>query len=189
MPRPPKSDRRRPAVLRVPPIARGLPRAPQIPGGFSIGPLRPGERKAVLDLCWSTGFFYPEEIEVCAELIDVYIKRSRQKDYIHEVVREGDAPVGWVCYGPTPMTAGAWDLYWVATRSDRQRLGIGEALMRRAEQVIKAKGGYLIVVETSGREHYAPTRAFYEAIGYPIVARIPDYYAPGDAICYHVRRL
>jgi len=27
---------------------------------------------------------------------------------------------------------------------------------------------------------YAPTRAFYERRGYAAVARIPDFYAPGD---------
>jgi len=38
----------------------------------------------------------------------------------------------------------------------------------------------LVVVETAGRAEYAPTRAFYERRGYAAVARIPDFYAPGD---------
>ena len=38
----------------------------------------------------------------------------------------------------------------------------------------------LISIDTSGRADYAPTRAFYAARGYVAVARVPDFYAPGD---------
>jgi hypothetical protein len=38
----------------------------------------------------------------------------------------------------------------------------------------------LFVVETSGRETYVSTRRFYEALGYRLVASIPDFYGPGD---------
>jgi ribosomal protein S18 acetylase RimI-like enzyme len=38
----------------------------------------------------------------------------------------------------------------------------------------------LLVVETSSREDYAPTRHFYESHGYDRAARLADYYAPGD---------
>jgi len=41
-------------------------------------------------------------------------------------------------------------------------------------------GGTLVIVETSSRSDYAPTRAFYAALAYEQVARIRDYYAPGD---------
>ena len=45
----------------------------------------------------------------------------------------------------------------------------------------------LIVVETAGREDYAPTRAFYEARGYRRAAVIPDFYAPGDDQVVYVK--
>ena len=38
----------------------------------------------------------------------------------------------------------------------------------------------LIAVDTSGRPDYTPTRDFYLARGYLAVARVPDFYAPGD---------
>jgi hypothetical protein len=36
-------------------------------------------------------------------------------------------------------------------------------------------------VDTSGRAQYAPTRAFYEHMGYERAAVLEDFYAPGDA--------
>ena len=44
-------------------------------------------------------------------------------------------------------------------------------------------------VETAGREQYRPTRAFYEACGYEIAARLDDFYAPGDAKVIYLRVL
>jgi hypothetical protein len=38
----------------------------------------------------------------------------------------------------------------------------------------------MLVVETSSRPEYAPTRAFYERRGYAEAARMREFYAPGD---------
>jgi ribosomal protein S18 acetylase RimI-like enzyme len=88
--------------------------------------------------------------------------------------------VGWICYGPTPCTIGTFDIYWIGVSSAWQGHGIGRALTAYAEQLIRDRGGRLFVVETSGRESYAPTRRFYEALGYEQAASIPDFYGPGD---------
>jgi hypothetical protein len=52
--------------------------------------------------------------------------------------------------------------------------------MAFSEEKIRTGGGRLYIVETSGRESYLPTRAFYERIGYTIAAVVKDFYAPGD---------
>jgi hypothetical protein len=38
----------------------------------------------------------------------------------------------------------------------------------------------MLVVETSSRADYAPTRKFYEVRGYVASATVTDFYAPGD---------
>jgi len=48
---------------------------------------------------------------------------------------------------------------------------------------------YWIVVETSSRAAYAPTRAFYERRGYTQAARLPGYYAPGDDLVIYLKDL
>jgi hypothetical protein len=44
-------------------------------------------------------------------------------------------------------------------------------------------------VDTSGREQYASTRAFYEHMGYQEVAVLNDFFAPGDDKIIYVRKL
>jgi len=52
--------------------------------------------------------------------------------------------------------------------------------MRGTESEVRARSGRLIVVETSGMEKYASTRAFYEAAGYEKEAVLRDFYNVGD---------
>ena len=47
----------------------------------------------------------------------------------------------------------------------------------------------LVVVETSSRADYTPTRRFYEARGYTRTATIPGYYAPGDDLVIYTKDL
>ena len=54
---------------------------------------------------------------------------------------------------------------------------------------LKADRCRLVVVETSSREDYAATRAFYERRGYGRVAAIPAYYAPGDDLVIYLKDL
>ena len=60
--------------------------------------------------------------------------------------------------------------------------------MARVEDEIRREKGRLLVVDTSGREDYAGTRAFYESLGYVKTAVIPEFYAPGDDLVVYTRR-
>jgi ribosomal protein S18 acetylase RimI-like enzyme len=46
-----------------------------------------------------------------------------------------------------------------------------------------------IYVETSCSERYAPTRGFYQRLGFAEQARLPDFYAPGDGKVIYVKTL
>lgn len=85
-----------------------------------------------------------------------------------------------MCWGQTPCTLGTWDIYWIAVDPAAQGAGVGSALMEDVECRL-AGVARLIVVETSGRAAYAPTRAFYQARGYRMAAVVPEFYAAGDA--------
>lgn len=63
---------------------------------------------------------------------------------------------------------------------DRQGKGLGKRLMMEAEAAVRAAGGTRIYIDTSSREQYAPTRAFYHRCGYRIAAILEDFYATGD---------
>ena len=67
--------------------------------------------------------------------------------------------------------------------------GIGRGLMEATEAAVAGVGGTAVYAETSSREQYAPTRAFYRATGYTLAADFPDFYAPGDGKVVFVKRL
>jgi len=119
-------------------------------------------------------------VAVAEELIDCYLEDPFGSGY-HILVAEVDSAVaGYICYGPTPLTKGTWDIYWVAVARERQDQGIGSALMKAAEKDITRDKGRLVIIETSSTSAYEKTRSFHLSHGYEIVARIPDFYAPDD---------
>ena len=136
----------------------------------------------------ATGAFGEEEIAVALELIDE--GETAAADSYRFVVAERDmAVVGYACYGLIPLSDGAYDLYWIAVDPALQGAGIGRALMREVERRAAAAGGRWVLLETAGKPSYAATRAFYAAIGYQEVARIPDFYRLGDDRITYGRRI
>jgi ribosomal protein S18 acetylase RimI-like enzyme len=119
-------------------------------------------------------------VTVAEEVIDSYLKDLVGSGY-HILVAEVNSTVtGYICYGPTPMTEGTWDIYWEAVAREKQDRGIGSALMESAEkEIIRAKGR-LAIIETSSTPVYEKTRHFHLSHGYEVICRILDFYALGD---------
>lgn len=87
---------------------------------------------------------------------------------------------GYICYGPTPMTDGCFDLYWVASDPQVRGQGVGARLLKAMEADLRARKGRIIRVETSAHELYGATRGFYEAMHYDEECRFKDFYKPGE---------
>lgn len=145
-----------------------------------IRPLRASDRDPLLAILRATGVFSEEEIVVATELIDAVLDHPEQRDYVIFVYEEGSRVLGYYCIGPTPATATTYDLYWIAVTPGVHRKGVGTALNVHLESLIRSRGGTLIMVETSSRKDYEPTREFYHRKGYRELARIRDYYRPAD---------
>ena len=173
--------------------------------------LQAPDRAPLAAILRATESFPENEITVALELIDEALAKTAVKaaplpdDYrflVAEPARAvGDsaaaeaavsrtAPViGYVCWGRNPMSDGVFDLYWIAVDPTLQGGGTGHALMAAAEADITAGGGRMILVETGGKASYAPTRRFYERIGYVEIARLPDFFRQGDDKVIYARRL
>ena len=146
-----------------------------------LRPMVDADRQPVLDLIEATNFFTPDEVKVAEELIDIYLKNPAQKDYFIVVIENEQREVaGYMTYGPTPLTEGTWDLYWIAVSPMEQGKGYGQKLVSFLEEEVIRLRGRLIIIETSSQPKYLPTRKFYEKLGYTEIARIPDFYRPGD---------
>ncbi len=148
---------------------------------MNIRPMTDEDRATVLQLIHATDIFTEEEELVAAEVIDTFLNQPDQKEYTIDVVENtaGKAE-GYVCYGPTPMTEGTLDLYWIAVHPGQHKRGLGKALVDHVENKVRQNKARLVIIETSSTEKYAPTRRFYLHLGYQETGRIKDYYRPGD---------
>ncbi len=125
----------------------------------------------------------------CAlELIDLALKPNNPDYFVLVAAKEGKV-VGYICYGPTPMTEGTWDLYWIASDPSVRGQGVGKALVGAMEGDLRRRNGRLIRVETSAMEAYGPTRGFYQAMRYSEEARFRDFYKVGEDLIILSKRL
>jgi len=130
----------------------------------------PSDRDAILSFMADTGFFRSDEMEVAREVLDDALARGPAGHYQSYTAEIDGRPVGWTCIGPTPCTMATFDVYWIAVAPDCQDRHFGSTMLQHAERVIAEAGGRIVVVDTSGRPQYLPTRIFYERQGYSVGA-------------------
>lgn len=155
------------------------------------------DRSAILRLVQATGNFNEDEVAIAKELIDIVVEQPDQKDYYAYVAyptsmteTDRDSKIsGFLLIGPTPATTGTYDMYWIAVDPAYQGQGVAQLLDSTAVDFVRARSGYLLIAETSSQPSYERTRAFYHKQGYSVVARIPDYYKPGDDLIVFGKRV
>ena len=146
------------------------------------------DKPAILDILRRIPEFKPAEEEVAEEVIDSYLGDPSGSGYTILVAELEASVVGYVCYGPTTLTQGTWDMYWLAVSPEMQGKRLGKSLVLSAEDDIKKAGGKLVLIETSSLPEYERTRNFHCSNGYRLVARIADFYAIGDDLLIYEKR-
>jgi ribosomal protein S18 acetylase RimI-like enzyme len=172
------------------------------------GDLDASHRDRIAEILRATGVFREPEVDVALELFDetfVTAPLRAGAGALPVATRAGaasthgtDSPfpldgylflgaftpeeklIGYACYGATPDTDRTWDLYWIAIDPSAQGAGSGTILLSEVERRLSGLHARMLVVETSSRSDYAPTRRFYAARGYGEAARVRDFYAPAD---------
>ena len=147
-----------------------------------IRQLEKEDRPALVEILKNTPEFTSEEIVIAEEVIDGSLDKPDTSGY-YSLAAENEEGVfiGFISYGPVPMTQYAWDIYWLAIKREFQGHGTGAALLKAAEEKIAQAGGRMAFIETSGKAQYDKTRRFYITNDYKEICNIPDFYAPGDA--------
>lgn len=168
--------------------------------GWRLGTLHSGHRQRIREILDATDVFRDEEIDVAIELFDETFAGHGGRapfdagdgvadyEFVGSFAENGQL-AGYVCYGATPGTDRTYDLYWIAMHPSAQGSGGGTRLLDEVERRLRERDARLLVVETSSRDDYAPTRRFYDARGYAEAARLTDFYAPGDHRVIFTKRL
>jgi ribosomal protein S18 acetylase RimI-like enzyme len=146
-----------------------------------------GDRAALEAAIRSDATFRVDEIAVALELVDEGLAGSN--DYEIRVAELEGAVVGYICFGPTPMTRETYDLYWIVVDASARGRGVAGALIRAMEAALLERGGGNVRVETSETEGYGAARALYTRCDYPVAARLADFYGPGDALVIYYKSL
>ena len=155
---------------------------------INIRPMKVAHKKGVMNILHSTSEFKPAEVATAEELIDYYLTKGILSGYHVLIAKVGKDISGYICFGPTPLTEGTWDVYWMAVSPDKKGQGIGSALLSKAEETIRELNGRLILIETSSIAEYELTRRFYRHAGYSIICRITDFYSTGDSLIVFQKR-
>jgi len=137
--------------------------------------------KQIPAMASATGFFSPAEIEIAFELAEEKFQKKEDSSYRFLFADKERETLGFSCFGLIPCTLSSYDLYWIVVSPEAQGTGIGTYLIGETERRIASLGGTRVYVDTSGREQYRTTRAFYESRGYRQAAVLEDFYGPSDA--------
>jgi ribosomal protein S18 acetylase RimI-like enzyme len=145
-----------------------------------IRPVVPADTPALAALAAATGVFKPLELDTLVELLGDYHALYHTLGHRCAASDDGDQLSGFTYHAPGAMTDRTWYLYWIAVAPHAQGRGVGAELLRYVEDAVRAAGGRLLLIETSGLPHYEAARQFYRKYGYEQAARVADYYADGD---------
>ncbi len=156
---------------------------------MQIRPMTAEDKPPVMRMLRDIPEFKAVDVEVAEEVIDSYLGDPIKSGY-HILVAETNSSIaGYICYGPTPLTEGTWDIYWLAVSPNRQSQGIGKKLIAFAEEAVLQSKGRMVIIETSSQPLYESARHFYSGQGYELGCRIADFYAIGDDKLVLIKRL
>ena len=152
----------------------------------------PPDREALVGIIARGGPFRPEEVSCAIELLDAALARADGNTYEALVACDdaGDGrPLGYVCFGATPMTEATFDLYWIVVAAEARRQGVGRALLAATEAELRDRGARTVRVETSSLEGAGGAARFYDRAGYHRSGFIEAFYRPGDDLITFTKKL
>ncbi len=148
------------------------------------------DRETILGIARETEVFTVQDVECVDELLDTYLHERDSHEYTFiAATDEQNRAIGFVCYGPTPLTDRTFDVYWLAVSRVARRQGTARALFLQMEENLRDAGARLLVLETSGTPEYAPARRLYDSLGYTGYLAAPDFYRQGDDLMVYSKPL
>ena len=142
---------------------------------LKIRPLTSDDRDAVRAILDRTGLFPADMLD---DMVAPFL--GGEASHLWLAALSGGTVVGFAYCETERTTDGTHNLLAIAVDPDRQKHGIGKAIVRFLEAELAARGGRVLIVETSSLDDYVATRAFYERQNFVAEAEIRHFYAEGE---------
>ncbi len=133
----------------------------------------------------TSGLFPLEYLE---DMISDYFTNPDTEAIWFTCITDGKPSALGYC-APEKLTNGTYNLYAIAVDKELQGRGIGHKMMNFIEQLLIAKNKRILLVETSGDEHYRLTRKFYQKLNYKQEAVIHDFWNEGEHKIVFLKKL
>lgn len=147
---------------------------------MTLRPAHEGDVSRIGEIAETTDLFPAEMLD---DMIAGYLDAS--KPDIWFVAVDDDGPVGFGFCEPERMTEGTWNLLAIGVLPAHQNRGVGAAMLRYLEDLLRQREARILLVETLGTAEFERTRDFYRRNGYGEEARIRDFYtAGGDKVIF-----
>ncbi len=154
---------------------------------IKISRLRKDGLKNLKNILIDLKTFNEMEVKVAIEMAEEFLKKGKRSDYNFLVAKGNGNLMGFLCFGPTPLTVHTYDLYWIAVSKKYQGKSIGKMLLEKCEKNIKDKGGKILIAETSSTKKYEKARIFYKKNGFKKAVEIKDFYKLRDNKIIYVK--
>lgn len=117
--------------------------------------------------------------ELLDDMMADYLNKEDSQDIWFTTIKDGQ-PISIGYCAPERMTEGTYNLYAIAVHKNLQGQGVGGAMMRFIENLLRESGQRVLLVETSGLPEYELTRKFYDQCNYKREAVVRDFYQEGE---------
>ncbi len=134
-------------------------------------------------------FFYERDFEKAESNYREFIAGKMPDDLFLTARNEEGEVVGVVGATKRPDADGVFFLASFAVKKGQRGGGIGRKLLEALEDQLRSRGGRVIFTETTTASYCDSTRAFYEAVGYTMVAEVADFWTDGDPLALYEKRL
>ena len=118
--------------------------------------------------------------EMLPDMLGKFLSHQDSEDVWLTFEDERGTAVGFCYAAQEQLTEGTWNMLAIAVLPERQGSGVGGAITRKLEDVLRDKGQRVLIADTSGTDDFAMTREFYRKNGYEEEARIRDFWDAGD---------
>lgn len=143
---------------------------------MNIRQAKPQDIPALQIVLNETGLF---PSEMLPEMISGFLSENDHDD-VWLTYQEDDTAIGFCYAAPEKLTQGTWNMLAIAVLPSRQGDGVGAALVKELEDMLRKTDNRIVIVDTSGTEAFSQARAFYDKNGYVREARVRDFWAEGD---------